>query len=58
MASTIPQTGSRNTKPDAASGTPVDMAWDPITRIVRRLWIHTKIDFENGRVVECHSAAS
>jgi hydrogenase large subunit len=36
----------------------VDMAWDPITRIVGSLGIYTKIDFANGRVVECHSTSS
>ena len=36
----------------------VDMSWDPITRIVGSLGIHTKIDFANRRVVECHSTSS
>ncbi len=36
----------------------VDMAWDPITRIVGSLGIYTKIDFENKEVVECHSTSS
>ena len=34
------------------------MSWDPITRIVGSLGIHTKIDFENRRVAECHSTSS
>jgi hydrogenase large subunit len=34
------------------------MAWDPITRIVGSLGIHTKIDFTQRRVVECHSTSS
>jgi hydrogenase large subunit len=34
------------------------MSWDPITRIVGSLGIHTKIDFANRRVVECHSTSS
>src|SRR5262245_33801377 len=36
----------------------VEMAWDPITRIVGSLGIHTKIDFANRRVVECRSTSS
>jgi hydrogenase large subunit len=36
----------------------VEMSWDPITRIVGSLGIHTKIDFENRQVVECHSTSS
>ena len=36
----------------------MEMAWDPITRIVGSLGIYTKIDFENNQVVECHSTSS
>jgi len=36
----------------------VEMAWDPITRIVGSLGIYTKIDFKAKRVVECHSTSS
>ncbi len=36
----------------------VEMAWDPITRIVGSLGIYTKIDFDNREVVECHSTSS
>jgi hydrogenase large subunit len=36
----------------------VEMAWDPITRIVGSLGIHTTIDFTQRRVVECHSTSS
>ena len=36
----------------------VDMAWDPITRIVGSLGIYTKIDFGQGKVAECHSTSS
>ena len=43
-------------KPEA--GKLVDMAWDPITRIVGNLGIYTKIDFDNKEVVECHSTSS
>jgi hydrogenase large subunit len=34
------------------------MSWDPVTRIVGSLGIHTRIDFTNRRVVECHSTSS
>ena len=50
------------TLPDKAApsdrGKLVEMSWDPITRIVGSLGIYTKIDFENQRVVECHSTSS
>ena len=36
----------------------VEMAWDPITRIVGSLGIYTKIDFGKGTVAECHSTSS
>jgi len=36
----------------------VEMAWDPITRIVGSLGIYTKIDFANKRVEECWSTSS
>ena len=36
----------------------VEMAWDPITRIVGSLGIYTKIDFSNKRVAECYSTSS
>src|SRR5262245_6295049 len=36
----------------------VEMAWDPITRIIGNLGIYTKIDFANQRVAECHSTSS
>jgi hydrogenase large subunit len=36
----------------------VDMSWDPITRIVGSLGIHTKIDFANREVKECKSTSS
>src|SRR5713101_7023053 len=36
----------------------VEMAWDPVTRIVGNLGIYTKIDFHEGRVVECWSTSS
>ncbi len=36
----------------------VDMAWDPITRIIGNLGIYTKIDFDNREVIECKSTSS
>lgn len=36
----------------------VEMAWDPITRIVGSLGIYTKIDFKQKVVAECHSTNS
>ena len=36
----------------------VDMSWDPVTRIVGSLGIHTKIDFAHKKVVECKSTSS
>jgi hydrogenase large subunit len=39
-------------------GSLVEMSWDPITRVVGSLGIHTKIDFANKQVVECHSTSS
>src|ERR671935_1856641 len=43
-------------KPEA--GKLVEMAWDPITRIIGNLGIYTKIDFDNREVVECKSTSS
>ncbi|MGW4424645.1 nickel-dependent hydrogenase large subunit [Streptosporangium sp. NPDC004631] len=36
----------------------VEMAWDPITRIVGSLGVYAKIDFKNRRVAECYSTSS
>jgi hydrogenase large subunit len=36
----------------------VEMAWDPITRIIGNLGIYTKIDFSNRRVAQCHATSS
>ncbi|MFD8968656.1 nickel-dependent hydrogenase large subunit [Streptomyces sp. NPDC059568] len=36
----------------------MEMSWDPITRIVGSLGIHTKIDFQHKRVAECYSTSS
>ncbi len=45
-------------RPRAESGQLVEMAWDPITRIIGNLGIYTKIDFKNRRVAECHATSS
>src|SRR6476469_6041134 len=56
MATTIPKrTGTTKASRDSDL---VEMAWDPITRIVGSLGIYTKIDFGRGRVEECHSTSS
>src|SRR6476619_1251695 len=34
-----------------------EMAWDPITRIVGSLGIHTEIDFTNQQVLKCWSTS-
>ena len=31
-----------------------EMSWDPITRIVGSLGIHTEIDFTNHQVLKCY----
>jgi hydrogenase large subunit len=36
----------------------IEMSWDPITRIVGSLGIHTTIDFENRQVAECRATSS
>jgi len=36
----------------------VEMSWDPVTRIIGNLGIHTKIDFGTRRVVECKATSS
>jgi hydrogenase large subunit len=36
----------------------VDLSWDPITRIVGSLGIHTKVDFSKREVVDCWSTSS
>lgn len=54
MTTIIPEPSQMKNEP----GQLVEMAWDPITRIVGSLGIYTKIDFENRQVVECHSTSS
>ena len=34
-----------------------EMSWDPITRIVGSLGIHTEIDFSNRQVLKCYSTS-
>ncbi len=36
----------------------IEMAWDPVTRIVGSLGVYTKIDFTEKKVVECYSTSS
>lgn len=36
----------------------VEMMWDPITRVIGSLGIHTKIDFGRRQVAECHTTSS
>ncbi len=36
----------------------VEMSWDPITRIIGSLGVHTKIDFANRVVAECRTTSS
>src|SRR6186997_2139007 len=54
MTSTIPAPSNMAENSDGL----VEMAWDPITRIVGSLGIYTKIDFKNRTVAECHSTSS
>ena len=42
----------------SGKGRIVDISWDPITRIIGSLGIHTKIDFDARRVVDCHATSS
>ncbi|MEU8271475.1 nickel-dependent hydrogenase large subunit [Sphaerisporangium sp. NPDC049002] len=46
-------TTSKDQNPDL-----VEMAWDPITRIVGSLGIYAKIDFAKKEVAECYSTSS
>src|ERR1700750_2961100 len=54
MTTIIPEPSHAAREPDQL----VEMAWDPITRIVGSLGIFTKIDFGNMKVAECHSTSS
>jgi hydrogenase large subunit len=44
--------------PQHADSDVVEMAWDPITRIVGSLGIYASIDFKQKTVKECHSTSS
>jgi hydrogenase large subunit len=46
------------TRTSGARGKLVEMAWDPITRIVGSLGLYTKIDFDRKEVAECFSTSS
>jgi hydrogenase large subunit len=46
------------TSPEQEDSKLVEMAWDPITRIVGSLGIYAKIDFAERRVAECYSTSS
>ena len=43
---------TQRSRSQAAPDQLVEMAWDPITRIVGNLGIYTKIDFANRTVAE------
>lgn len=49
---------NRAAKPSANDAGIVEMAWDPITRIVGSLGIYTKIDWKQKVVTECKSTSS
>ncbi|WP_199431958.1 nickel-dependent hydrogenase large subunit [Qaidamihabitans albus] len=53
MTATEPRSSARQEESEL-----VEMAWDPITRIIGNLGIYTKIDFKNRQVAECHSTSS
>ena len=36
----------------------VEMSWDPVTRVIGSLGIHTRIDFENRTVADCRTTSS
>ncbi len=52
------RTKGTRAKGEGAETDLVEMAWDPITRIVGSLGIYTKIDFSNMTVAECYSTSS
>ena len=54
----FPCPGVRNMNAAKKPPEVVEMSWDPITRIVGSLGIHTKIDFANRHVIDCHSTSS
>jgi hydrogenase large subunit len=44
--------------PETQDSDVIEMAWDPITRIVGSLGIYASIDFKQKTVKECHSTSS
>ena len=36
----------------------VEMTWDPVTRVIGSLGIHTRIDFDNRQVADCRATSS
>ncbi|MEV6413275.1 nickel-dependent hydrogenase large subunit [Kribbella sp. NPDC051718] len=58
MTTTDPKI-DQHLEPDAGKDSDVvEMAWDPITRIVGSLGIYAKVNFKNKTVEECHSTSS
>ncbi|GAA1528978.1 nickel-dependent hydrogenase large subunit [Kribbella lupini] len=58
MTTTEPKIGE-HLEPDAGqSSDVVEMAWDPITRIVGSLGIYANVNFKSKTVEECHSTSS
>jgi hydrogenase large subunit len=53
LEATVAMTQKEVMRPD--SGGPTEMSWDPIARLVGNLDIHTRIDFANSEVAECHA---
>ncbi len=51
-------TKTETLRPEGQDKQLIEMAWDPITRIVGSLGIYTKIDWANKTVAECHSTSS
>ncbi|TCC27574.1 nickel-dependent hydrogenase large subunit [Kribbella speibonae] len=51
-------TESKPAATDAKSTDVVEMAWDPITRIVGSLGIYANVNFKSKTVEECHSTSS
>src|SRR5579884_2489105 len=48
----------RRSKEEGQGTGVVEMAWDPITRIVGSLGIYATIDFTSKEVLQCHSTSS
>src|SRR5262249_42717225 len=57
LSSALELTDTMTTTPEKDSQL-VEMAWDPIPRIVGSLGIYAKIDFAERRVAECYSTSS